>query len=157
MTGITLCHLNRSPVINDLLASLDFHPLSVDLLARAAFENDWDESKLVQGWNDNKTSVMKADNSQSLEAAIESALASPTIAILGPAAHATLEAFAAFPGGVKETRLGSTFPAIRDVAEVIDVLCNISEIVQARSGRMGIAGTDQARRYQILRSSTIYP
>ena len=57
----SLCHLTRSPTIDNLLASHDFHPLSVDLLSRAAFENGWDESKLVQEWKDNKTNIMKAD------------------------------------------------------------------------------------------------
>ena len=118
----SLCHLTRSPVIDNLLADLDFHPLSIDLLSRATFENYWDESKLVREWNDNQTSIMKVDD-QSLEATIESALASPTIANLGSAAHATLEAIAAFPGGVKEMGAGGMFPVIRDVAEVIDVLC----------------------------------
>jgi len=66
---------------------------------------------------------MKVDDGRSLEATIDSALASPTIASLGSAAHATLEAIAAFPGGVKMMRVGSMFPAIGDVAEVIDVLC----------------------------------
>ena len=118
----SLCHLTRSPTIDNLLASLDFHPLSIDLLSRAAFENYWDESKLVQEWNNNQTSIMKVDD-QSLEATIESALAPPTIANLGLAAYATLGAIAAFPSRVEETRVRRIFPAIREVAEVIDVLC----------------------------------
>ena len=32
--------------MGDLIARLDFHPLSIDLLARSVHENEWDEPML---------------------------------------------------------------------------------------------------------------
>jgi len=118
-----LCCLDRSPAVDDLLGSLDSHPLSIDLLARTTFENGWDESRLLQEWDDNQTDVMKVANRQSLGDAIESALASPTIRSLGSAAHETLQAFAVFPDGLEATKVGRVFPTIGGVEEVVNVLC----------------------------------
>jgi hypothetical protein len=42
------CNLGRSPAVDDLIARLDFHPLSIDLLARFVRENDWDETMLLR-------------------------------------------------------------------------------------------------------------
>jgi hypothetical protein len=55
-------HLHRSPVIDSLLADLDCHPLSVNLLARAARENGWDESRLLREWKDGEMSMIKIAN-----------------------------------------------------------------------------------------------
>jgi len=128
-----LCHLNKSPAVDDLLASLDFHPLSIDLLARATFENGWDESRLLREWDDNQTDVMKAANRQSLGDAIESALASPTIRSLGSAACETLQGFAAFPDGLEAAKLRGVFPTIGGVEEVVSKLCKF-HLLDRRDG-----------------------
>ena len=118
----SLCPLDRSSVIDDLIASLDFHPLSVVLLARAARERGWDEPMLLHEWDSYRTGMLKLDNNQSLAAAIESALTAPTVRKLGPAAQETLKAIAAFPGGVEETRVERMFPLIDGVGTVVNVL-----------------------------------
>jgi len=115
----SLCSLDRSTAIDDLIENLDFHPLSIVLLARVAREKGWDESGLLRGWADGQTDALKLDDDRSLAAAIESALAVPTIQQLGFAAQETLEAFAAFPDGVDETRM---FPTIGGARETADVL-----------------------------------
>lgn len=127
------CHLDRSPAIDELLADLDFHPLSIYLLARATSENGWDESGLLREWADDKTDAIETGNRQSLEAAIKSVLASPAIRNLGFAAYETLEAISAFPGGVEEKRVERAFPRICGVAGVVDVLCKFY-LVDRRGG-----------------------
>ena len=121
-TFYRLCSLDRSPAINGLIESLNFHPLSIVLLAGAAREKGWDESRLLREWDDGQTDALKLDDDRSLASAIESALAAPTIQQLGPAAQETLEAFAAFPDGVDETRVKMMFPTIGGVEEIVNVL-----------------------------------
>jgi len=53
-----LCNLGRSPAVDDLVAELDFHPFSIDLLARSVRENDWDVAMLLQAWKDEQTSTL---------------------------------------------------------------------------------------------------
>ena len=51
-TFYSRCDLDRSSAVDELIASLDFHPLSIDLLARSVCENDWDATSLLQAWDD---------------------------------------------------------------------------------------------------------
>lgn len=120
-----LCHLARSPVVNDLLTGLDFHPLSIDLLATAVRENGWDESALLRVWDD-ETGVLRTQYQQRLEDAVELSFRSPTIQHLGTAALEVLEAIAAFPRGFEERRLKRAFPGITEVEVAVDVLCRFS-------------------------------
>ena len=122
----SVCHLGRSVAIEKLLAELDFHPLSIDLLASAVRENDWDEPAMLKAWNDGKTSILEASGRQSLEDNIRSILDTPTIRALEAAALETLEALAAFPGGVKESKLESMFAGIAGVGEAVDAFCKFS-------------------------------
>ena len=119
----TLCHLNRSSVIDGLIRTLDFHPLSITLLARAACENSWDEPRLRREWDDDRSGVLNFENNQGLAAAIELVLAAPMIQKLGPTAQRTLEAIAVFPEGMEERRFGRIFSKIDGVGEVISMLC----------------------------------
>jgi len=118
----SLCHLSRSSAIDDLIGNLDFHPLSINLLAMAVSKHNWDEPTLLQEWGGQIYSL-KADGYRSLEVAIESALGSPTIQNLGSVARETLEAISAYPRGVEETRVRRAFPTIGGVAEAVNVLC----------------------------------
>ena len=122
------CRLGRSTTVDKLLEELDCHPLSIDLLASAVRENGWDEPALSKGWNDGKTSVLKATGCQSLEDNIKSVLDTPTIQELGATALETLEAIAAYPNGVKESKLEIIFPRIAGIGEAADELCKFSLI-----------------------------
>ena len=120
------CRLGRSAAVDRLLLELDFHPLSVTLLANAVSENNWDEPMLLEAWSDGKTSILKASGHQSLEEMIESILRSPTIQELGTIAQETLEAIATFPGDVKEIHLLSNFPWVDRIGDAINALCKVS-------------------------------
>ena len=117
------CALGRSSAIDNLISSLDFHPLSIALLARVACKESWDESRLLHQWDKNRTDVLKLGDNESLAAAVESVLTAPMIRKHGPAVQETLEAIAGFPGGVEEARVGRMFPTIDGVGEAINVLC----------------------------------
>ncbi|KAF9789157.1 P-loop containing nucleoside triphosphate hydrolase protein [Thelephora terrestris] len=120
------CSLERSVGIDTIIAELDFHPLSIVLLASAVSENLWDEPALLEVWNGGKTCILKASGRESLEDCIESLLHTPTIQRLGATARKTLEAIANYPDGVKETRLFTTFPEIGGVDDAVDALCKFS-------------------------------
>jgi len=122
------CNLIRSPLVDDLIAKLDFHPLSVDLLARSVRENGWDVTMLIQAWEDDQKGALGTKHRQNLKDALELSLCSPTIKNLGTRAQDTLNAIAAFPPGVEEGRLASIFPHITGVEVTVDVLCRFSLI-----------------------------
>ena len=120
------CRLERSAVVDTILAELDLHPLSIVLLASAVSENEWDEPTLLEAWKYGKTCILKASGRESLEDNIEAVLRTPTIRGLGITARETLEAIANVQGGVKEIYLLSTFPGINEIGEAVDALCKFS-------------------------------
>jgi len=125
-TFYSLCDLERSSAMDDLIARLDFHPLSINLFASFVRENNWDESMLLRAWDDDQTSLLKTSYYRTLEDAVESSLRSPTIRGLGNVARDVLEAIAISPCGVKESTLDSMFSEIAGIGGVIAVLCKFS-------------------------------
>ena len=114
-----LCNLERSSKVDDLIAKLDCHPLSINLLANCVRENNW-------AWDDDQTSALEKHHRQTLKDAVEPVFRSPTIQKLGAAARGTLAEIAAFPGGVEECKLEGAFPGIVGIGEAVDVLCKFS-------------------------------
>ena len=124
----SLCNLSRSPAIGNLIAKLDFHPLSIHMLASCARENNWDEPMLLRALDEGRTSTLKESYHQSLKDAVELSFRSPTIQNLGTAARGALDAIAAFPHGIQECRLETIIPGIVGIGAVVDVLCRFSLI-----------------------------
>lgn len=151
-TFYSLCHLKRSSAIDDVIENLDFHPLSINLLATAVSDHGWDEPKLLQDWG-GRAGLLRTDCRRSLEAGIESALGSPTIQSLGPVARETLEAISAYPCGVEETRVGRMFPTMGSVAEAVNVLCEF-HLVDRHDGFVKILSP--FRLYFLERALTIF-
>ena len=119
----SLCNLDRSSVVDELIAGLDFHPLLIGMLANSVRENNWDELALLKAWDDGQTGVLKTRYHQSLRDAVEPLFLSPTIQHLGPTARSALEAIAAFPRGVEERRI---LHSTAGVGVAVDVLCRFS-------------------------------
>ena len=119
-------HGKDSDSINSILEQLDFHPLSITLLATVAQHNRWDTSRLTKEWERQRTGMLHARHSKSLAAMIELSLASPTFQELGPYARALLEVTAFFPHGVNENNLGWLFPTIPDITNIFDTFCVLS-------------------------------
>ena len=120
-----LCHLGRSPTIDDLIARLDFHPLSIHMLASAVRENNWDEQMLLKALDEGQASTLREDYHQVLKDAVELSFRSPTIQNLGSTARGALEAIAAYPRGVEERRLETMFPSITGIGAAVNVLCRL--------------------------------
>ena len=95
-------NVERSSVINDLLKRLDFHALSITLLATTASHNGWDPDRLLEEWDTQRAQVLKTDHNESLTATIEFSLSSPTFLSLGPGARDLLGVVAFFPQGVDQ-------------------------------------------------------
>jgi len=104
----------RSVLIDNLLRRLDFHALSITLLATTASHNMWDYSELVQEWEMRRAQVLRNDYNESLAATIELSLASPSFRILGDNARDLLSVVAFFPQGIQESKLDSFFPTVPD-------------------------------------------
>ena len=116
----------QSEIISNLLKQLDFHALSITLLATTASHNMWDHSQLAREWNTHRTRVLQTEHNESLAAAIELSLASPTFQELGPNAHSLLEVVAFFPQGVDWNNIDWLFPSIPDRANILNKLCILS-------------------------------
>jgi tetratricopeptide (TPR) repeat protein len=104
----------RSNVINSLLKRLEFHALSITLLATTASHNTWDHEELAKEWDVQRAQVLQTDYNESLAATIELSLSSPTFLSLGTNARDLLGVVAFFPQGVDEKNLDWLFPTIPD-------------------------------------------
>ena len=116
----------RSTVIDGLLERLDFHALSITLLATTASHNAWDHDRLVLEWDTQRAQVLQTEFKQSLAATIELSLSSPTFRSLGPDARDLLGIIAFFPQGVDEKNLEWLFPTLPNGKSTFDKFCLLS-------------------------------
>jgi tetratricopeptide (TPR) repeat protein len=116
----------RSSIINDLLERLDFHALSITLLATTASHNGWDYDRLAKEWDTKRARVLQTHYNKSLAATIELSLTSPTFQSLGPNARDLLGVIAFFPQGIYENHLDWLLPSISNSQTTFDEFCVLS-------------------------------
>ena len=122
----------RPRIIDNLLRRLDFHALSIKLLATVASHNLWDHDRLVQEWGARRAQVLRTDFNESLAVTMELSLSSPTFRNLNSDARELLGVVAFFPQGINENNLDWLFPATSNRRDIFDKFCVLS--LTSRSG-----------------------
>ena len=116
----------RTDEISEILKELDFHPLSLTLLATSAQQNRWNAKRITTEWEKQRTGVLRTRNLGSLAATVDLSLASPMFRELGSDAREVLGVVAFFPQGVDEDNVDRLFPTIFNGPSMFDTLCSLS-------------------------------
>ncbi|KAG0698102.1 hypothetical protein DFH29DRAFT_1020118 [Suillus ampliporus] len=108
-----------------LLEELEFHPLSINLLATTAQQNGWYPAKLLERWKDQHSAVLNHGKRklQSLSFTMQLSLNSPMVQKLREDVHRALTVIAFLPQGLNESLASNLLPSLPQVNDIFDVLC----------------------------------
>ncbi|KAG1724363.1 hypothetical protein EDB19DRAFT_1834219 [Suillus lakei] len=111
--------------ITNLLEDLEFHPLSINLLANAAQQNGWSPLTLLDRWKHRHSAVLNHGEGklQSLSCTMQLSLNSPSVEKLGEDGRRALAVIAFLPQGLNEALAGYLLPSLPQVDIICDVLC----------------------------------
>ena len=117
--------------IEGVLEELEFHALSIYLLATVALQSRWDDDRLAREWKKRRTGILankhrNSNPSNSLAATINLSLNSPMFVAWGADARGVLEVIAFFPHGVDEKKLEWVFPTVTSIRDIIDTFYILS-------------------------------
>jgi hypothetical protein len=116
---------NAEGEITNLLKELEFHPLSINLLANAAQQNSWSPLTLLDRWKNRHSAILNHGEGklQSLSYTMQLSLNSPSVEKLGKDGQRTLAVIAFLPQGLNEVLAGYLLPSLPQVDTICDVLC----------------------------------
>ncbi|KAG2108950.1 uncharacterized protein F5147DRAFT_159897 [Suillus discolor] len=126
---------NAEEEIRDLLRELDYHPLSINLLAHTARQNGWSPAILLKRWNNQHSAVLNPGKGklQSLSDTMQLSLNSPSIQDLGEDGRLTLAIIAFLPQGLNDNLAGNLLPSLQEVDKICDVLCRQSLVYRDKN------------------------
>ncbi|KAG1874971.1 P-loop containing nucleoside triphosphate hydrolase protein [Suillus subluteus] len=115
---------NAEGGIANLLQDLEYHPLSINLLANAAQQNGWSPAILLERWKDRHSAVLDHGEGklQSLSYTMQLSLSSPSIQKLGEEARHVLAVIAFLPQGLNEVLSKRILPSTLQIDNICDVL-----------------------------------
>ncbi|KAG0708348.1 hypothetical protein DFH29DRAFT_477621 [Suillus ampliporus] len=116
---------NAEGEIMNLLKELEFHPLSINLLANAAQQNGWSPAMLLERWKDQHSVVLNHGEGklQNFSYTMQLSLTSPSIQKLGEDARRALVVIAFLPQGLSANLARDLLPSLTEVSAICDVLC----------------------------------
>ncbi|KAG6822743.1 hypothetical protein H0H92_012736, partial [Tricholoma furcatifolium] len=115
-------------ILIKLLSAVDFHPLSINLLAQAAVQNEWSPEDLIAAWDRQRSMLLEGGDGkiQSIAVTIETSINSPSVVKFGDTIRHLWEVIAYLPQGVNKSKLMDIFPNVKDIEACADVLCKYS-------------------------------
>jgi hypothetical protein len=110
---------------------VDYHPLTISLLARAAEVNDWSIAELSELWDAQRSQLLNAGHGKddNLADSIALSLDSPCICRYRDDVQRVLRIMAFFPQGLPRKNLKRMFPCIPQVQGILGVLHKQSLVV----------------------------
>ena len=117
--------------LESILSVVDYHPLTISLLAHVAEVNEWSIEELSERWVAQRSQLLNAGHGKdyNLAESIELSLRSPCIRLYGHDVQRVLRIIAFFPQGLPRKNLKSMFPSISKIQGMIVALYKQSLVV----------------------------